>query len=313
MPKIYSVDFKSSVLNFYFSDLFTIDNAIYIFGISKSTLYNWVNGLHKSNTITKSNIRTKYNSKITNEIQNFIVTCVTKKSIFSIKNLKRRILKIFSIAVNKSSIYRVLKINNITHKKINNKFVHIKQNTSQEINKLLTNLNSYEPNKIISIDESSFDTNLRPVYGWSKKGSPLKKIIKSPRRKRKKLTLAVSNNKIIGHSLVNGSSNNIIFKNFLQTQVLPKIQNSVILMDNVRFHHSKNVVDLVNSTSNSILYNVHYNPDTNPIEFVFSIIKNFVRKSMANSNNSLDKSILDSFKLVTSDKLKNIFSHSLNL
>ena len=83
-------------------------------------------------------------------------------------------------------------------------------------------------------------------------------------------------------------------------------------MDNVRFHHSKNVVDLVNSTSNSILYNVPYNPDTNPIEFVFSIIKNFVRKSMANSNNSLDKSILDSFKLVTSDKLKNIFSHSLN-
>lgn len=312
MPKIYSVDFKSSVLNFYFSDLFTIDNTIYIFGISKSTLYNWVNSFQKSNTITKSNIRTKYNSKITDEIQNFIVTCVTKKSIFSIKNLKRRILKIFSIAVNKSSIYRVLKINNITHKKINNKFVPIKQNTSQEINKLLTNLNSYEPNKIISIDESSFDTNLRPVYGWSKKGSPLKKIIKSPRRKRKTLTLAVSNNKIIGHSLVNGSSNNIIFKNFLQTQVLPKIRNSVILMDNVRFHHSKNVVDLVNSTSNSIIYNVPYNPDTNPIEFVFSIIKNFVRKSMTNSNNSLDKSILDSFKLVTSYKLKNIFSHSLN-
>ena len=41
MPKIYSVNFKSSVLNFYFSDLFIIDNTIYIFGISKSTLYNW--------------------------------------------------------------------------------------------------------------------------------------------------------------------------------------------------------------------------------------------------------------------------------
>ena len=53
MPKIYSVDFKSSVLNFYFSDLFTIDNTIYIFGISKSTLYNWVESFKKHSGPTK--------------------------------------------------------------------------------------------------------------------------------------------------------------------------------------------------------------------------------------------------------------------
>ena len=312
MPKIYSNDFKSAVLNFYFSDLFTLSNTISIFNISKSTLYNWVNSFQKFKTIFKSNIRPKYNSKITNEIQNFIVTCVIKKSIFTIKNLKRRIFKIFSVHISKSSIYRILKINNITHKKINNKFVPNKQNTKKLVTNFLNTIKSYDSDKIISIDESSFDTNLRPIYGWNKKGRPLKKIIKCPRKKRKTLTLAVSNNKIIGYSLVNGASNNIIFKKFLQTQVLPKIKNSVILMDNVKFHHSKNVIDLVNSTNNHILYNVPYNPDTNPVELVFSIIKNFVRHSIVDSNNSLDKSILNSFKLITPSKLKNIFNHSFD-
>jgi transposase len=43
-------------------------------------------------------------------------------------------------------------------------------------------------------------------------------------------------------------------------------------MDNVRFHHSK-IVKGVKETRNKILYNIAYNPDTNPIENCFSIIK----------------------------------------
>ena len=115
MPKIYSIELKLSVINFYYSDLFTIENTLSIFNISKSTLYNWVN-LHKNNLLNlQSNIRTPYRSKITSNVEKYIVIYVTKRISFSIKNLKKCIKRIFNIFVCKSSIYRILKINNITH------------------------------------------------------------------------------------------------------------------------------------------------------------------------------------------------------
>jgi len=84
-------------------------------------------------------------------------------------------------------------------------------------------------------------------------------------------------------------------------------------MDNVNFHHSKSVVDLVNNSHNNILYNLPYNPQTNPVEFVFKIIKNFVKTNMFSVKSNIKSLILKSFDFITSQKLTNIFNHSLNL
>lgn len=60
--------------------------------------------------------------------------------------------------------------------------------------------------------------------------------------------------------------------------VLPKLNNKTILMDNARIHHSAIVKNCVTDSNNNILYNIAYNPDTNPIENCFSVSKNYVRK-----------------------------------
>lgn len=255
MPKIYPLCLKMSVINFYNSELFTVTNTLNIFNISKSTLYNWIN-LDKQNLLPSfSNIRVSYKSRITNEIEKYIIIYVTKRCSFNIKNLKKCINRIFNISISKSHIYYILKKNNITNKKIGFKIIPKNVNIKEKVNDLLKKVKIHTIDKIISIDESSFDTHMRPKYGWSKKGTLIKKIINIPKRKRKTLTLAVSNKKIIGYSLVNGSSNKYIFQKFLIEKILPNIKNSVILMDNASFHHSKSVVDCINLTSNKILYN----------------------------------------------------------
>ena len=313
MPKIYSLDLKISVIAFYNSDLFTIENCLYIFNISKSTLYNWIN-LNKQNDLQIiSNKRNNYNSKITNEIQKYIITYVSKRNIFSTKNLRKCISRIFNVNISKSSIYRILKINNITNKKVTQKIIPKKINNKEKINELLQKVKLIDSNQIISIDESSFDTHMNPNYGWSKKGNKITKIFNTPRRIRKTLTLAVSKNKIIGYNIINGASNTQNFKNFLENKILPNITNGAILIDNVCFHHSKVIKNLVESTSNIIIYNVPYNPETNPIEFVFSIIKNYVRKENFIKNINIDNLITSSFKYITSKKLKHIFNHSIKI
>ena len=302
-----------AVVNFYKSDLFTIESALNIFSVSKSSVYNWIKLDNKSVLITKSNIRDSYNSKIGIEIEKYIVMYVKKRCTFTVKNLRKCIIKIFNVTVSKSAIYLVLKNNNMTNKKISQKIVPKNRNIKKQINMLVNKINTYDSNNVVSIDESSFDTHMCPNYGWSKKGQSIKKIIKIPSKKRKTLTLAVTKNKLIGYNFINGSSKADNFKNFLSEQVLPYVNNSALLMDNARIHHSKIVKDCVNQTTNEIIYNVPYNPNTNPIEFVFSIIKNSVRKSEPITENQLTDAILKSFKLITSLKLKNIFKHSLNM
>jgi len=195
MPKIISNDLKLAVINFYNSEFFNINNLFFIFNISKSSLYNWLNNGIKQ----LINIRSKYNSYITNDIKNYIIIYVTKKSSFEMKNLRKSITKIFNVFVSKSSVYRILKENNITNKKINQKIIPKNTNLKNKTKIFLKNINQNPIDKIISIDESSFDTHMSSRYGWSKKGTSIKKRISIPKRKRKTLTLAVSNKKIIGY------------------------------------------------------------------------------------------------------------------
>jgi transposase len=316
MPKIYSYNFKISVINFYNSDLFTIENCLNIFNISKTCLYNWVK-LYNNNLLPiRSNIRNNYESKINTEIQKYIILYVTKRTIFKVKNLIFAIDRIFNLTVSKSSIYRVLSERNITYKQISQKIIPKKANNKKLIKELIKNIKTVDANNVVSIDETSFDTHMKSNFGWCKKGKSITKIIKVPKRKRLTLTLAITKNKVIGYNFISGASNKTNFEQFLKTNVLPFVNNGAILMDNVCFHHCKIIKECINATTNKIIYNVPYNPKTNPVEFTFSVIKKDVKNKnykLVSNINELKKYILTSLKLITKDKLTNMFNHSLGI
>ena len=270
--------------------------------------------MYKNNKLPeKSNIRSNYKSKITQPISNYIIKYVSKKITFNVKNLNRCLNNIFNITLCKSSIYKILKQNNMSYKKIGNKIVPKNRNIDDQIKNLKIDVEKFDSNKIISIDESSFDTHIYPKYGWSNKGKPIKKILGNPTRKRKTLTLAITKKGVLGYNIVNGSSNAQNFYIFLKNNILPHVENGAILMDNVKFHHSKIVKDLISKTTNKEIYNVAYNPDTNPIEFCFSLIKNIVSKKNITNDKQLENEIIKSLKTLTVSKLEAFFKHSLDI
>lgn len=311
MPKIYSYELKISVVNFYYSKFWNIKDAINIFNVSKSTMYDWIN-LYKNNMLTKStNIRTTYNRSLNDEVENYIIIYVQKRTNFIYKNLKSCIKRIFNTYISKSSIYRILKKHNITNKKICKKLTLTKKNIVHEIRELKNKVKNLGAQNIVSLDESSFDTHICQLTGWSKKGTRINKILKAS-RKRKTLTLAIKENCVLAYTITDKSSNAVKFEQFLKTELLPKINNGTILMDNVSFHHSKKVVDCILEAGNQILYNVPYNPDTNPIENCFSLMKRYVRRIQPTNENQLVDAINKSLKLLHPKKLKNMFNNSFN-
>lgn len=89
MPKIYSHELKKSVINFYKSNIWNINDALQIFNVSKSSIYSWIK-LDKENLLfIDLNVRCNYERKINDEIEKYIIVYVTKKVNFNKKNIKK--------------------------------------------------------------------------------------------------------------------------------------------------------------------------------------------------------------------------------
>jgi len=195
----------------------------------------------------------------------------------------------------KKIIKRVIVKNKIQHKQNQKKF-------EKKIKKI-------DLNKIISIDEVSFDSYMSDDYGWSIKGRQIMNI-KRKCKKRYTYICAISTDKIIYKHRINGSANALDFLNFI-TELVRKIGNDyLLLMDNARIHHSKILKAYLDKHNLNIIYNVPYSPEYNPIENVFSKVKINLRKK-ANNEDKLIVNIDKCFNKITKNDLKNYYLNSL--
>jgi transposase len=300
---VHSLKLKLSVLRS--TNIIKNKQIIQVFNISKQSIYNW-----KANKNNTGTYKTR-DSKYTPEIRIFIRQYVISKINFSMNTLISKIQKKFKIYSSKSSIYNILKTLHITNKKIRKKT--ILKNTKfikQQILHFKKNIKNIPKNKIISIDESSYDTHLSPNYGWSKVGKPIIKI-QSNKYKRYTIICAISNQKIIYYTIIKGSSNAVMFKDFLENVITKTNDNyATILLDNARIHHSKIVKEYMLTKKSNLLFNVPYCPELNPIEKVFSKSKFIVKKFDNNFNEkNLFKNIKKSLNMITSNDLNNFYSN----
>jgi len=314
MPRIYPYEIKISVIKCYYLN-YKIKSLIYIYDVSKSTIYNWINEYNNNLLKINMNNRTTYDSKINKTICQYIENYTLKrKCTFNIKNLRKNIKRIYKINISRSRIYQILKNKNITHKKIYHKIIFKnKKYMNKSVNILLKTIKTFDPDKIISIDEVSFDTHIRKIKGWNLKGMRIiRETNNKPERKRLTVIVGISRKQVVGYKIINGSANRNTFAEFLDI-IFSRIQNGILLMDNARIHQAIIIKNKINNSTNRVIYNVPYHPETNPIENIFSIIKNNVRNKNPNTLIELKKFIQKSFLKITKNKLKNIYKHSLNI
>jgi len=83
-------------------------------------------------------------------------------------------------------------------------------------------------------------------------------------------------------------------------------------MDNISFHHSKEVKELAELSNKKIIFSPPYSPQFNPIELLFSVMKKKYREFVRNESSFL-KAIQLSIDTVNRDykDITNIFIHSL--
>ena len=87
---------------------------------------------------------------------------------------------------------------------------------------------------------------------------------------------AIKYGEVIGYKLYKNDGHgidNVKFNNFYNDFIKNKYKNHLLILDNARFHKSKDVVDNIKNSQNQIIYTIPYNPSCNPIENFFSQLK----------------------------------------
>jgi transposase len=152
---------------------------------------------------------------------------------------------------------------------------------------------------------------MRPLYGRAL--GQERAFLSSPFRRTKNMTIigAIDYEKVMAATYGQWAANGEIFLQFLEQQLCPKLKpHHVVIMDNVRFHQVTGVRDLIEATGARLIYLPPYHPELNPIENMWSKIKNSLRTSSSRTNRTFKKAIRVAFENIHDSDLQGWFKHA---
>jgi len=305
----HSDSFRTLAVQIYHEAKWTVRQTAHFFKISLATLYRWVQADEKKEQLPKGR-----KPLLSKAAQAWVVRHITNNQQIVMSKLKQGILAQFHINVSCKTLYRTLKRHGITYKRAH---FHAKAVDEHKLLEFKQKVRKIQFNQIVALDESSFDTHMTPVYGWSQKGTKCVFVPKSWKgRKRFSLMMAIGQTRVIAWDLVSGSFNKVRFLDFLSNKLLPQMKSSnlsTVLMDNISFHRCKEAGALLTRSGCSALFTPPYNPDSNPIEMVFAQIKVHARRYQPETERGVRSILRQIFpRLESEGGFDTYFQHALS-
>ena len=112
-------------------------------------------------------------------------------------------------------------------------------------------------------------------------------------------------------TVVDGAVNGEVFEAFVEQVLVPELRpGDIVIMDNLSSHKRARVRDLIEAARAHLEYLPPYSPDLNPIEMVFSKIKQLLRTLASRTHDALWQSMQRVLDKVTSSDAINCFRHA---
>jgi len=164
---------------------------------------------------------------------------------------------------------------------------------------------------LIFIDETWAKTNMTRLRGRAPRGQRL--VDKTPHGHWMTTTLiaALGLGGMRCSTVVDGAVNGDVFQAFVEHVLVPELKSGdIVVMDNLSSHKRVRVRELIEETGAELRFLPPYSPDMNPIEMVFSKIKQLLRTLANRTRDALWGSMQSVLDAVTSSDAKNCFRHA---
>jgi len=174
----------------------------------------------------------------------------------------------------------------------------------------LKRIKELDVDMLVFLDETHAYLNMSRGYGRA----PTSERLTDHEPKGEKISsslIAAVTNQGLNHSLIDPESmTKATFLTFLDKVLLPNIdEGSILIMDNWRGHHGPDVRDLIASYNCEVIYLPAYSPDFNPIEYLFSKIKAFIRGLRPMTRDDLKQAFVDAVLSISLTDAINTFRH----
>jgi len=275
----YSEDAKAICVKAYIK-LRSVRKTASLTGVSKSSVSRWV---HKNPLVR----RIRGAVKVTNDAIFRIESIIAKNPFERPAKIAEHIQQDMKLHLSTSTVRFWMRRRGLTFKKASRKVV------SPEVDAMRArfsaeNGNLIDPERIVSIDESSFYFDMIQSRGYCHRSSRLSIPARRGGRMRWSLLMAVTNDAVVGWKLVKGSIDSVLFTNFIST--LDTHERDVILLDNCPIHKTNMAKDTMVSRGLMPCYLPPYSPEFQPIEHSFSVLKTAFRRTAQSTDTT---SVLD--------------------
>lgn len=110
--------------------------------------------------------------------------------------------------------------------------------------------------------------------------------------------------------MIEGAIDSQVFAAYVDHFLVPNLRpGNIVLLDNVKFHHSERATKLIEATGATVLHLPAYSPDFNPIEECISKIKETLRSLKARTKRKLYNALKKAIARVTADDIRGWFKH----
>lgn len=167
-----------------------------------------------------------------------------------------------------------------------------------------------DPQRLVFLDETGVKTDLSRLRGWAESGARLVEAIPGGHWGTSTLVHAISLDGTRAAMVLDGPLNSVCFRGFCEQFLAPTLRpGDMVVLDNLPSHKSSSAAAAVESVGAKLVYLPPYSPDLNPIENIFSKLKQSIRGLRPRTWRQIIQATQQALLNLTHNDLENAFNH----
>ena len=167
-----------------------------------------------------------------------------------------------------------------------------------------------DPEQLVFVDETGLKTDITRLRGWAEGGHRLVEAVPGGHWQTHTLVHGVALDGTRAAMVLNGPIDGITFTGFCEHFLAPTLHpGDLVVLDNLSSHKSSAAVRAVEAVGARMVYLPPYSPDLNPIENLFSKLKQLIRGLRPRNWHEIVRSAKRALLQITSEDILNAFLH----
>lgn len=155
---------------------------------------------------------------------------------------------------------------------------------------------------MIFLDESGANLGMSTEYARAEGGE--RAVMPKPFNVGEKFSIigAIALSGIVAMMYIESAVNTAIFKTFVSEILVPKLRRGqFVIFDNVGFHKSQEIIDLIKNAGAKVVFLPPYSPDLSPIEKMWSKIKEILKRKKPRKKHEFHEALLQAITSVNDE------------